>query len=70
MATCLHVAARVSKRVLVVDDLSYMRDIQVLHQDPAVVAVSKGIEAGEIIVTAGVHALHPGQKVRLPGSGP
>ena len=26
----MHVAARVSKRVLVVDDLSYMRDIQVL----------------------------------------
>lgn len=30
MATCLHVPARVPKRVLVVDDLSYMRDIQVL----------------------------------------
>lgn len=30
MATCLHAAPRVSKRVLVVDDLSYMRDIQVL----------------------------------------
>ena len=30
MATCLHTARRVSKRVLVVDDLSYMRDIQVL----------------------------------------
>lgn len=30
VATCLHVSARVPKRVLVVDDLSYMRDIQVL----------------------------------------
>jgi CheY-like chemotaxis protein len=30
VATCLHAPARVSKRVLVVDDLSYMRDIQVL----------------------------------------
>ena len=28
------------------------------------------MDAGEIVVTAGVQALHPGQKVRLLGSGP
>ena len=33
-------------------------------------AVSGGLDTGEIVVTAGVQALHPGQKVRLLGSGP
>lgn len=32
------------------------------------VIVNHGIETGDIVVTAGVHALHPGQKVRLLGS--
>jgi len=31
------------------------------------VVVSQGLEAGEIVVTAGVQALRPGQKVRLLG---
>ena len=30
----------------------------------------EGLDTGEIIVTAGVQALHPGQKVRLLGSEP
>jgi len=30
--------------------------------------VSQGIEPGELVVTAGVHALRPGQKVRLLGA--
>jgi RND family efflux transporter MFP subunit len=45
-----------------------MRDIEVSTKNPAVVAVAKGLEAGDIVVTAGVHALHPGQKIRLLGS--
>jgi RND family efflux transporter MFP subunit len=45
-----------------------MRDIEVATKAPAVVAVAKGLTAGDIVVTAGVHALHPGQKVRLLGS--
>jgi hypothetical protein len=40
----------------------------VLRYDPARVAVSGGLTTGEVIVTAGVQALHPGQKVRLLGS--
>lgn len=44
------------------------RDIEVLDEDPAAVAVSKGLEAGDIVVTAGVHSLHPGQKIRFLGS--
>ena len=38
-----------------------------LRYDPATVVVSQGLEAGEIVVTAGVQALRPGQKVRLLG---
>jgi RND family efflux transporter MFP subunit len=47
-----------------------MRNVDVLRYDPAIVAVSGGLDTGEIVVTAGVQALHPGQKVRLLGSGP
>ncbi len=44
--------------------------MDVLRFDPAAVAISQGLDIGEVIVTAGVQALHPGQKVRLLGSGP
>jgi len=44
------------------------RNVEVLRFDPGTVAVASGLSAGEIIVTAGVQALHPGQKVRLLGS--
>jgi multidrug efflux pump subunit AcrA (membrane-fusion protein) len=47
-----------------------MRNIDVQHQDPATVAVSEGLDAGEIVVTAGARSLQPGQKIRLPGSQP
>jgi RND family efflux transporter MFP subunit len=46
-----------------------MRNIEVLDQNPAVVRVAKGLEPGDIVVTAGVHALRPGQKIRLLGAG-
>lgn len=46
------------------------RNIDVLHFEPTKVAVSGGLDEGEIVVTAGVQALHPGQKVRLLGSEP
>jgi RND family efflux transporter MFP subunit len=42
-----------------------MRNVEILQKNPAVVVVSKGLEVGEIVVTAGVRALHAGQKVRL-----
>ena len=47
-----------------------MRKIDVQRHDPSIVAVSEGLGAGEIVVTAGAGSLHPGQKIRLPGSQP
>jgi membrane fusion protein, multidrug efflux system len=47
-----------------------IRNVDVLRFDPASVAVSQGLDIGDIVVTAGVQALHPGQKVRLLGTGP
>jgi RND family efflux transporter MFP subunit len=44
-----------------------IRNVDVLRFDQANVAVSQGLDTGEIVVTAGVQALHPGQKVRLLG---
>src|SRR5271166_1488548 len=44
-----------------------LRNVDVSRYDPADVVVSKGLDAGEIVVTAGVQTLHPGQKVRLLG---
>jgi len=47
-----------------------LRNVDVLSFDPATVAISQGLDTGEIVVTAGVQALHPGQTVRLLGSQP
>lgn len=47
-----------------------LRNIDVLRYDPARVAVSGGLTTGEVVVTAGAQALHPGQKVRLLGLEP
>jgi RND family efflux transporter MFP subunit len=47
-----------------------IRNVEVLRFDPTTVAVSEGLDTGEVVVTAGVQALHPGQKVRLLGSEP
>jgi membrane fusion protein, multidrug efflux system len=44
-----------------------LRDVEVLRFDPAMVVVAHGLDVGDIVVTAGVQALHPGQKVRLLG---
>jgi len=44
------------------------RNVDVLRFDPDSVAVASGLDTGEIVVTAGVQALHAGQKVRLLGS--
>ena len=57
--------------VWVVDSASQtvsLRNVDVARHDPASVVVSQGIEPGEIVVTAGVQALRPGQKVRLLGT--
>src|SRR5215471_2569994 len=41
------------------------RTVEVLRHNPATVAIASGLEPGEIVVTAGTQALHPGQKTRL-----
>jgi membrane fusion protein, multidrug efflux system len=41
------------------------RVIEVLRFDPGKVLVGKGLQPGDIVVTAGIQALRPGQKVRL-----
>lgn len=56
--------------VWVVDSKSQtvsLRNVDVSRYDPADVVVSQGLDAGEIVVTAGVQTLHPGQTVRLLG---
>jgi RND family efflux transporter MFP subunit len=48
-----------------------LRTIEVQAQDPANVQVTSGLHSGDVVVTAGVHALRPGQKVRpLEASNP
>jgi RND family efflux transporter MFP subunit len=47
-----------------------IRPIEVVRHDPARVVVGSGLVAGDVIVTAGVQALRPGQKVRLLGAAP
>lgn len=47
-----------------------LRNVDLLRHDPASAIIARGLEAGEIVVTAGVQALRPGQKVRLLGAAP
>jgi RND family efflux transporter MFP subunit len=44
-----------------------LRLVQVERFDPAAVVISAGLVAGDLVVTAGVQALRPGQVVRLLG---
>lgn len=45
-----------------------LRGVDVARYDQAIAVISRGLETGELIVTAGVHALRPGQRVRLLGA--
>jgi membrane fusion protein, multidrug efflux system len=45
-----------------------LRSVEVLRYDPATVVISHGLQTGDIVVTAGVQTLRPGQKVRLLGA--
>jgi membrane fusion protein, multidrug efflux system len=47
-----------------------LRNIEVARHDPTGVLVAQGLESGDIVVTAGVQALRPGQQVRLLGASP
>ena len=44
-----------------------LRTVELQRHASSSIVVSKGVEPGELVVTAGVHALRPGQKVRLLG---
>ena len=45
-----------------------MRNVELLRHDPGTVVIAQGLDTGDIVVTAGIQALQPGQKVRLLGS--
>ena len=47
-----------------------LRNVDVVQQEVPASVVSRGLEAGDIVVTAGVQMLRPGQKVRLLGATP
>lgn len=49
------------------DQTVSMRNVDVLRFDSASVVVGAGLKTGETVVTAGVQALRPGQKVRVLG---
>jgi multidrug efflux pump subunit AcrA (membrane-fusion protein) len=44
-----------------------LRNIEVVRYDPSSMIVGSGLSDGDIVVTAGVHVLRPGQKVKLVG---
>ncbi|MBS9476905.1 efflux RND transporter periplasmic adaptor subunit [Ancylobacter radicis] len=46
-----------------------LRNIELRRFSQASIAVESGLSPGDVVVTAGVQALHPGQKVRLLGAG-
>jgi RND family efflux transporter MFP subunit len=46
-----------------------LRAVEVSRHGPGEVVLSGGVAPGEIVVTAGVQALRPGQQVRVPGAG-
>jgi RND family efflux transporter MFP subunit len=48
-----------------------LRPIDVLRFEPGRVVISQGLEPGDVVVTAGIQALHPGQRVSpLPPPAP
>jgi membrane fusion protein, multidrug efflux system len=54
--------------VWVVDPVSNtvtLRAVEILRYDPSAIIVASGLRDGEVVVTAGVNILHPGQKVKL-----
>jgi RND family efflux transporter MFP subunit len=42
-----------------------IRNVAVRSSNPTSVSVASGLEPGDVVVTAGVQALRPGQKVRV-----
>jgi membrane fusion protein, multidrug efflux system len=44
-----------------------LRNVEVVRYDPSSMIIGSGLSDGDIVVTAGVHVLRPGQKVKLVG---
>jgi membrane fusion protein, multidrug efflux system len=42
-----------------------LRAVEIMRYDPSAVIISSGLQDGEVVVTAGVNVLHPGQRVKL-----
>ena len=47
-----------------------LRPVDIARFDLATVTVEEGLGGGDVVVTAGVQALRPGQEVRLLGAAP
>jgi membrane fusion protein, multidrug efflux system len=45
-----------------------LRNVEIARHGETLVWISEGLGEGDVVVTAGVQALHPGQKVRLLGA--
>ncbi len=57
-----------SPAVWIVDRMTHkvaLREVQVARYDQGSILISRGLTNGDIVVTAGVQALHPDQQVRL-----
>jgi RND family efflux transporter MFP subunit len=50
-------------------DTVSLRPVDVARYDHLAIVISHGLEKGDVVVTAGVQMLRPGQKVRLLGDG-
>jgi hypothetical protein len=46
-------------------DVVQLRKVEVAGQSGNDILLSSGVQAGQTVVTAGVHLLKPGQKVRI-----
>lgn len=56
--------------VWVVDPASLtvsLRQVEILRHGPSDVSIASGLRPGDIVVTAGVQSLRPGQQVKIPG---
>ena len=42
-----------------------LRAVEIMRYEPSAVIIANGLRDGEVVVTAGVNVLHPGQKVKL-----
>jgi RND family efflux transporter MFP subunit len=47
-----------------------VRDVQVLSRSAGLALIGNGVKPGERVVTAGVHSLKPGQKIKIDEEGP